>query len=219
MSPLWEALTKEQRSISAKVLQVLTFHRNDVIYKTGDEPLFLLYLLDGRVTLYREGIGQRSQVVRMVAPGETFGYQASFNNENLLATAIASENSYVAALPLQLIFHFIWENGAFAMCFIRELSELLGISLKRTMSMTQKHIRGRLAEALLAVYNKYGVESDGQTITIYLSRGDLAQISNMTTSNAIRTLSAFVQENLVAFEGRRIRLLNIDRLRQISDKG
>lgn len=219
MSPLWESLTPKERVIMTKSLEVVAYQRGDTIFKTGDTSYFLMYLLDGRVTLYRKGVGGRSQVVRLVVPGETFGGQASFNDEPQLTTAVASGDAYVALLPLSLVFHLIWENGAFAMCFIKELSELLGTSARRTMSMTQKHIRGRLAEVLLAVHRKYGVEPDGQTLAIYLSRDDLAQLSNMTTSNAIRTLSAFAQEGLIAIEGRRIHFLDLDRLRQISDKG
>ena len=219
MTALWEPLTAEERVIMAESLEVVTYQRGDTIFRTGDEPRHLMYLLDGRVTLYRKGVGGRSQVVRLVEPGGIFGYQASFNDEPQLTTAIASDDVHVAMLPLTLVFHLIWENGAFAMCFIKELSELLGTSARRTMSMTQKHIRGRLAEVLLAVHRKYGVEPDGQTLAIYLSRDDLAQLSNMTTSNAIRTLSAFAQEGLIAIEGRRIRFLDLSRLKQISDKG
>ena len=40
----------------------------------------------------------------------------------------------------------------------------------------------------------YGVEEDESTLSIYLSREDLANLSNMTTSNAIRTLSNFATE-------------------------
>ena len=219
MSPLWEALTEDERVVMAESLQVVTYQRGDTIFKTGDTSYYLMYLLDGRVTLYRKGVGGRSQVVRLVVPGDTFGCLASFNDEPQLTTAVASDDAYVALLPLSLVFHLIWENGAFAMCFIKELSELLGTSAMRTMSMTQKHIRGRLAEVLLAVHRKYGVEADSQTLAIYLSRDDLAQLSNMTTSNAIRTLSAFAQEGLIAIKGRRIQFIDLSRLKQISDKG
>ena len=65
----------------------------------------------------------------------------------------------------------------------------LGIADERTVNLTQKHIRGRLAESLLFLKESYGLEEDGSTLSIYLSREDLANLSNMTTSNAIRTLS------------------------------
>ena len=117
------------------------------------------------------------------------------------------------------MFHFIWENSDFAMLFLKELSSLLGISVERTMSLTQKHIRGRLAETLLQMKKKYGVEDDGQTLAVYLSRDDIAQMSNMTTSNAIRTLSAFAQEGIIIIDGRKIKFVDTDELQHISDRG
>jgi hypothetical protein len=41
----------------------------------------------------------------------------------------------------------------------------------------------------------------------------------MTTSNAIRTLSIFASEKLIAIDGRKIKLINEERLRKISRIG
>ncbi|MDE6403820.1 MAG: helix-turn-helix domain-containing protein, partial [Muribaculaceae bacterium] len=54
---------------------------------------------------------------------------------------------------------------------------------------------------------------------IYMAREDLASLSNMTTSNAIRTLSLFVAEKIITVDGRRIRILNEPMLRKISKFG
>ena len=83
----------------------------------------------------------------------------------------------------------------------------------------QKHIRGRLAESLLFLKDSYGLEEDGATLSIYLAREDLANLSNMTTSNAIRTLSTFVAERIIALDGRKIKLIDEDRLKKISKMG
>ena len=91
--------------------------------------------------------------------------------------------------------------------------------MQRTINLTQKHIRGRLAESLVRMVEKYGVEEETQILNIYLSRDDLAKMSNMTTSNAIRTLSSFVQEGLVALAGRRLRILDEAGLRRVSQMG
>ena len=105
------------------------------------------------------------------------------------------------------------------MFFIRQLSIDLGVSDERTVNLTQKHIRGRLAESLLFLKDTYGVEEDGCTLSIYLSREDLASLSNMTTSNAIRTLSLFANERLITIDGRKIKIIEEDRLRKISKIG
>jgi CRP-like cAMP-binding protein len=99
------------------------------------------------------------------------------------------------------------------------LATELGNSDERTISLTQKHIRGRLAEALLLLKESYGVEEDGHTLNIYLTREDIANLSNMTTSNAIRTLSTFTEEDLISTDGRKIRILKEEELRKISRYG
>ena len=117
------------------------------------------------------------------------------------------------------IVKLIQENTDLAMFFIRQLSKDLGISDERTVSLTQKHIRGRLAESLLFLKDTYGLEEDGRTLSIYLSREDLANLSNMTTSNAIRTLSNFASEKLIAIDGRKIKLIDEEHLKKISKIG
>ncbi len=106
------------------------------------------------------------------------------------------------------------------MFFIHELSRNLGSSDTKIVNLTQKHIRGRLAEALIVLLDNYGVEEDdNMTLKIYLGREDLANLSNMTTSNAIRTLTQFVKDHLIVVDGRKIKILNEPQLRKISKYG
>ena len=62
-------------------------------------------------------------------------------------------------------------------------------------------------------------EDDGKTLKIYMAREDLANLSNMTTANAIRTLSTFAQERIITVDGRRIRIVDESTLRNISRFG
>ena len=102
---------------------------------------------------------------------------------------------------------------------MRQMSIDQCYSDERTVNLTQKHIRGRLAEALLVLKESYGLEEDESTLSIYLSREDLASLSNMTTSNAIRTLSQFATEKLIAIDGRKIKLIDEEKLKKISKIG
>ena len=125
---------------------------------------------------------------------------------------MAFEPSVVASLPMDIDEQVMRENPEVSLQFVRHLSVLLGQSDDRTVNLTQKHIRGRLAEALLFLKHNYGVEEDGCTLSIYLSREDLASLSNMTTSNAIRTLSSFATERLIAIDGKKIKIVDEEEL-------
>jgi CRP-like cAMP-binding protein len=65
----------------------------------------------------------------------------------------------------------------------------------------------------------YGVEADGKTLRVMISREDIAHLSNMTTSNAIRTLSGLVSEKILDTRGRKIIILDFDKLEAISESG
>ena len=219
LSEVWRVLTDKEREVLRNNAYIQRFKRNELIYCEGDEPREMMCLLKGKVKIYKDGVGGRSQIIRMIKPIQYFGYRANFAGEKYLTNASAFEASTVCMIPMTIVTDFIMTNPQLAMFFIRQLSTDLGISDERTVNLTQKHIRGRLAESLIFLKDSYGLEEDGAKLSIYLAREDLANLSNMTTSNAIRTLSTFVAEHIIAIDGRKIKLIDEDRLRKISRLG
>ena len=219
MADIWSILSGDEKRLIVDNFNIQTFKKNQYIYAEGDEPEFLWCLLKGKVKKSKEGVGGRVQILRLIRPVQYFGYRAYFANEPYVSSAAAFEPSTLGALPLSLVKEMIDNNRDLAWFFIRELSRNLGGSDTRIVNLTQKHIRGRLAEALIVLCENYGLEDDGSTLKIYMAREDLANLSNMTTANAIRTLSAFVAEKLIVVDGRRIRILNEPQVRKISKFG
>lgn len=219
ISDRWTPLSDSQRKLLADNVRIVSFKKNDIIYRDGEPPREMMCLIAGKVKVYKDGVNGRSQIIRAIKAVEFFGYRAFFAGEEYKTSAMAIDNCVVAFLPIQLVIKFVHENNAVSMFFIRHLAKLLGTADERTVSLTQKHIRGRLAETLLFLKDSYGVEEDGYTLSIYLSREDIASMSNMTTSNAIRTLSSFAVENMIAIDGRKIRIMQDEELRKVSKLG
>ena len=216
---LWQPLTPEQRVLLVKNFTIQRYKKNEIIYCEGETPMHLMCLLSGKVKIFKEGVGGRSQIIRVIKAQEYFAYRAYFAEENFVTAAAAFEPCTICLIPMPIIMQLLRENNELAIFFIRQLSIDLGVSDERTVSLTQKHIRGRLAESLLFLKETYGVEEDQSTLSIYLSREDLANLSNMTTSNAIRTLSNFATEKLITIDGRKIKIIEEDKLKKISKKG
>lgn len=216
---IWRVLSTQEHEILRDDARVVHFKKNEIIYFEGDQPKDLMCLLKGKVKIYKEGVGGRSQIVRMIKPVQYFGYRAHFAKEPFVTSAAAFESSKVCLISMKIIEHLLLKNGRLAMYFIELLSRDLGMSDRRVVNLTQKHIRGRLAESLLFMKENYGLEEDGATISLYLAREDLANLSNMTTSNAIRTLSIFENERIISMDGRKIKIIDEERLHRISRIG
>jgi len=220
----WDVLTEDQRAYLKANITVQHFKKNELIHSEGDIPTHMMILIRGKIKIYKAGVGGRSQIVRMLKPFEYFGYRAifasrtgGFDGYNTNARAFDACSIYM--IPADVIKRLLQQNALLAYSFIERLSEDLGASDRRMVNLTQKHIRGRLAEALLFLKDNYGLEEDGATINIYLAREDIANLSNMTTSNAIRTLSNFASEMVIALDGRKIKIIDFDKLHKISRMG
>ncbi|GAA6530384.1 MAG: Crp/Fnr family transcriptional regulator [Prevotella sp.] len=216
IAALWQSFTDKQYQILLNNITVRRFKKSEMIYKDFERPTYAMCLIQGKVKIFKNGIGGRSQIVRVIKPIEFFSYRAAFAHEDYKTSAMSFENCIIAFFPIQILEKFMSENFEICDYFIQRLAKELGIADDRTLNLTQKHIRGRLAEALLYLKDSYGIEEDGSTLSIYLSREDLANLSNMTTSNAIRTLSAFANEKLIAIDGRKIKIIKEQVLRKIS---
>lgn len=219
MADIWGILTSEEKRIVSENFTITDYKKGQIIYAENEEPENLWCLLKGKVKMYKNGVGDREQILRLYRPVQYFGYRAYFAHENYVSSCAALEVSTLGSIPMSVVEALIRQNSELAMFFIHELSRNLGGSDTKIVNLTQKHIRGRLADALLMLEDNYGLEDDDATLKIYMSREDLANLSNMTTSNAIRTLTAFAAEKLVIVDGRRIKIINEPQLRKISKFG
>lgn len=219
LADIWNVLTPDEKDFLKSNYHVQNFKKNEIIHFEGEQPTHMMGLIRGKVKIYKEGVGGRNQIIRILQPTSYFAYRAIFAEGNYNTSACAFETSSIVMIPKEIILKLVRENNALSNFLIRHLAVDLGISDARQVNLTQKHIRGRLAESLITLRDNHGFEEDGVTINVYLSREDLANLSNMTTSNAIRTLSMFVTERVITIDGRRIKIIDEDRLRKISRLG
>lgn len=197
----------------------ISYKKGEIIYQEGNMPVGLLCLVTGKAKIYKEGIGGRIQIVRLAKPIGFIGYRGFFAEEIHIASAEAIEDSIICRIKTELILDIVRTTPDLAMSIIRALATDLGFSNRRTVTLTQKHIRGRLAEALLVLKETYGYESDDCTLKVCLTREDLANLSNMTTANAIRTLSNFATEGIVKLVGKRIKIIDKEKLEEVNNLG
>ncbi len=216
---IFNLLSAEEKIEIEQHIQKLEVSRNDIIYHEGETPTAFMTLEEGKVKIYKEGVGNREQILRMVKPGGFVSYRALIANELHNDSAMALEDSLIYIVDKEYFFTKFIKNPDVALRLMVKLAKELGFSNSRTVTLTQKHIRGRLAESLILLKMKYGLESDGQTLKAFISRDDLANLSNMTASNAIRTLSSFVEEKVIVIDGRKMKIIDFDKLEKISKLG
>ncbi len=189
------------------------------LFKQGEKPRGLICLASGKAKVYKEGVGGRGQILKMVRQQGFIGYKTLFSDIPWSVSAIALEDCAICVFEKNSFLKVLKKNPDLSIKFIKVIADELWSANNRTVSLTQKHVRGRIAESLLILRDTYGFEADGKSIRVSMSREDLANLSNMTTSNAIRTLSNMSSEGIIEITGRRISILDSSRLEDISEMG
>lgn len=216
---IFTVLNEDEKILLSQNHECKNIKKGDIIYSEGEVPSGLICLSEGKAKIFKEGLNNREQIVRMAKPVGFIGYRALFAGDNYRSSAVAIEDSCICTIPKDNVYKVLRMNSELAIKIINYMARELGEANTRTVTLTQKHIRGRLADALLFLKETYGTEDDNATLKVYLSREDVANLSNMTTSNAIRTLSSFAGENVISINGRRIKILDLSQLERISEIG
>ena len=195
------------------------FKKGETIFKEGMKPTGLICLNQGKLKIFKEGIGGKEQIIRFARPIQLIGFRAMFAEGNYMSSAVAIEDSRVCHIDKEKVFEVVHKDNELALKIIRRLAYELGDAKTRIVNLTQKHVRGRLAEALIILHDTYGDNLVDGYMDVSIGRNDLADLSNMTTSNASRTLSAFADEGLLMTQGRKIKILKLKDIARISEYG
>jgi len=190
----------------------MSFRKGQVIFGEGAHPLGLYCVNNGKIKLSHRGEDGKEQIVRLSKEGDVLGYRALLTNERYNATAVALDDTEICFIPRDTFFNILKNNPDLSFEIIKMLSTELRKAEDRITDLAQKPVRERMAEGLLFLKETYGFEADGSTINIVLSREDIANLVGTATETAIRLLSEFKNDKIVEFIGKKIRILDYERL-------
>jgi CRP-like cAMP-binding protein len=194
----------------------LRFKKNEFIFKQGIRPSGVYILAEGKVKNSKLSEHGFEQIVSLNKPVEFLGFFDFNANQKHSYSAIALEDCHVCYIPTKEIQEILRQNNAFALRILKYVSREFSLYIDRVTNLTGKHMRGRMADTLLYIYDFFDVAKSKDVLHIDLKRRDLADMAVMNTSNAVRTLSEFSKEEYITLEKHRIVFHNLSALQRIS---
>lgn len=209
---VFDALTNDE-------LRGLDGHKSCACFKKGQYvftehgmPMALYCVHAGKIKITRTGLDGKEQIVRLAKPGDILGYRAIVSNERYQCSAVALEDASICIIDKQYFFSAMEINSKFAFEMLKKIGQDLRTAEAQIVSLSQKNIRERMAEAILFLKATYGFETDQQTLNVRFSREEIADFAGTSTESAIRLLSEFSHDGLISREGKSIKVLNLPKL-------
>lgn len=172
-------------------------------------------MYSGIIKIYQTGHEGKEQIIKFDREGDLFGFRSVVRNEPACSSIEALTDTVLCYIPDTALHHLIRSNPEFAYDMVQLACKELGDSNRYIRDIAQKSVRERLAEILLLIAGDFGMEEDG-TLKLHITREDLSNVVGTATETVIRLLSEYKSDGLVDSKGRKIKLLNIEKLKTIA---
>jgi CRP-like cAMP-binding protein len=194
-----------------------SLEKGQQLFAEGAYPHGIFCVNTGKIKIHQMGEEGREQIVRFAKEGDVVGYRAMLAGEKYSSSATAIDTTSICFIPKNVIFSLIEKDSNFAIQLIKLLSNNLKHAEESILHLAQKPVRERMAESLLFLKEMYGLEPDGITMSVSLSREEIATLVGTATETAIRLLSEFKSKKLVSFEGRKIQIIDMPGLLKVAN--
>lgn len=215
--PIFNSLTEEQFEMVNHARCKVRFRPGETIFKQGTAMTHIIIVNEGLVKVYLEGIDHRNLILRFARPVTVIGGPGFLSDFKNHITTMAVEESSACFIDVNILTELIKENKDFALNLLKWVNTQTLNNYMKFIELTQKGMHGRIAGALLYLYNEVFNEMEDRDIRI--NRQDLADLTAMTKESAIRILKEFKDENTIVVEGNKIKLNDLRRLAEINMRG
>lgn len=217
--PLVLNLSEEDQHILlndlVKEARVKVYKKKQLIYEDGDSPIYVYYLVKGKVRTFLYYQDGRELSTNIHTDGQFFGYESILLNEGYTESASALEDTEVALIPKEKFFELMFNKPVIATKFIKLLSGNVKEKEEQMLGFAYDSVRKRVANTLVHVASKT-IESPNQDeAVIRISRDDLAALAGTANETISRMLADFKDEKLIIKEGNAIRIYSIEKLKNI----
>lgn len=192
-----------------------TYKKGEIIFKEGSFASGVYCINSGKIKVSMLGDEGREQIVRLAKAGDIIGYKALLSSVRYSASAVAIDDSNVCFIPREAFIHTL-KDALLSFEMMRLLSDELRNAEGKITHLAQKPVRERMAETILFLKETYGIDEE-ENINVALSREEIANIVGTATETAIRLLSEFNKDKLIELSGKKIKIINTEKLSRVAN--
>ena len=212
----FDYLESEELGLLQKNTRELTYKPGEMLCKQGSFASHIIILTEGLAKIYFESLTSNDLILKIVSSGTFLGL-TTLNGENTFRfSAMCYEQTHGHLIDINVFQSLLQSNARFASEVIKVLNFDTAMDYERFYSLASKQLHGRMADILICLSNKI---YKSQNFRMTLSRSELGEITNMSTESTIRVLKDLKDDNIIKLSGKNLEILDMDKLRHLSQFG
>lgn len=178
------------------------------LFREGDSFQAIYAVRDGALKTYSIDTEGREHVLGFHLPGELLGLDAIYPRVNR-CSSVALSNSSVCVLPFARLAHLAQSVPGLQTQILRLMSKDISVTSSRATDHTAEE---KLAGFLVSLAIR--AEADTE-LKLMMPRRDIASYLRLATETVSRLLARFQQKGLIEVHRKRVRLLDVEALRDL----
>lgn len=214
--PLFRELTDEQRAVVAAGARLERVARGQTLFRRGDAATAMYLVVYGQMKLSFVSPTGVEKVVDIVQAGQSFGEAVMFLEKPHVVAAQALVDSLLLVVVKEVVFERIDNDPQFARRMLGGLSRRLHQLVADVESYLTRSGTERLIGFLLRDCGGSGSANATGALELELpvAKGVVASRLNLTQEHFSRILHDLTAVGLIEVQGRRVRVLDLERLRR-----
>jgi len=188
------------------------FKKGDSVYEKDKHANYFYLVKRGVVKAHRLDNQGKELITELYKEDDFFGNHANDPQSSYEDYATAMEDTQLYAVSREEFQQILVNNPRITMQLVEVLNNNLSHLKKQLMDMAYGSVRKKTANTILLFAEKI---KKHPLKSIRISRADLAGVAGMAPESLIRTLSEFKKEGLIEIEGRNIKLIDSQALKNV----
>lgn len=209
---LCRELEGAERNALRSIATIRTVGKGALLFLEGDRANGFYILLKGRIRVFKSSPDGREYTLHWISPGQMFAEAAIFRGQTFPANAAALSDSVVAYFPKNRFVDFILASPEVSLKMIGALSAFIREFNQKVEDLSLKETPSRLA----AYLTQQAAQAGSLTFSLETSKTELASKLGTVSETLSRNLRKLRELGVITVSGRRITILDYDRLELIA---
>ena len=194
-----------------------TFHvkKGELLFKEGEAVTGIYFVNEGKIKVHKKWGDDKELIVRIANKGTIVGHRGLGSKTIYPVSGTAIEPSKVCFIDLDFFLTTLKVNHEFTYQLMMFFADELQESERKMRNLAHMSVKGRIAQALLTLKEKFGVANEG-FIDISLSRQDFASYAGTTYETVFRIMNEFIEKDIITIDNKSISINNEDKLLELT---
>lgn len=185
------------------------------IFSEGDAVTGMYFIYSGKVKVHKRWDDDKEIIVRFAQAGDIIGTMGLGDEAVYPVSATAIESTVVCFIELSFFESSLKVNPQLTYALMKFFANQLQDSEKRMRNLVHMPVKERIALALLTLKKQFGETEEG-AVNIELTRQDLSSFAAVSYETLFKVTNEFIQNSLIAVNGKSISILNDTLLNQVA---